>query len=382
MFIVNDIKTGFTKLGTATPSKWTETELICPPSGHSQNIIYKDIGTTSGYIEFDYTINTTESFSGHCVFRIRSKDLSQGQYYNQDGFNGIALQWWGANNSERSLFLYENGSAGNISNNVLYRFDTNIANKTLRIKILWNEDFIYVSVGDEEVVFRNKIKEGYTYIDFGFANYAGTITRTIQNISNIPIPSVSSCEVVNDKLHISIDSATYEVSSIDILYNNLVAETIPYMDSYIHDIDKEKMFIGKNSITIRINSNFVVSILKTIEVVNNVDLLNSNSSLMDVSSCVKSIYVTNKVEYETLKSILINKNIEVLEEDKMFDIINKVSDLPSSEIVKGLQNNQYQIINKISNLEQENQALKEELIQIQISIASLTSLIATTLEEK
>ena len=41
-----------------------------------------------------------------------------------------------------------------------------------------------------------------------------------------------------------------------------------------------------------------------------------------------------------------------------------------------------QIANKISILECENKALKEELTQIQTSIASLTSLMATTLEEK
>ena len=40
------------------------------------------------------------------------------------------------------------------------------------------------------------------------------------------------------------------------------------------------------------------------------------------------------------------------------------------------------LANKISILECENKALKEELTQIQTSIASLTSLIATTLEEK
>ena len=40
------------------------------------------------------------------------------------------------------------------------------------------------------------------------------------------------------------------------------------------------------------------------------------------------------------------------------------------------------LVNKISILECENQALKEELTQIQSSIASLTSLIVTTLEEK
>ena len=41
-----------------------------------------------------------------------------------------------------------------------------------------------------------------------------------------------------------------------------------------------------------------------------------------------------------------------------------------------------QLANKISILEAENQALREELTQIQTSIASLTSLLAKTLEEK
>lgn len=36
----------------------------------------------------------------------------------------------------------------------------------------------------------------------------------------------------------------------------------------------------------------------------------------------------------------------------------------------------------VKTLQEENQALKEELTQIQASIASLTSLIVTTLEEK
>lgn len=40
------------------------------------------------------------------------------------------------------------------------------------------------------------------------------------------------------------------------------------------------------------------------------------------------------------------------------------------------------LANKISILECENKALKEELTKIQTSIASLTSLIAVTLEEK
>ena len=52
------------------------------------------------------------------------------------------------------------------------------------------------------------------------------------------------------------------------------------------------------------------------------------------------------------------------------------SDIPTIEILQQEQGN------KISILEQNNQELKEELAHIQASIASLTSLMATTLEEK
>ena len=52
------------------------------------------------------------------------------------------------------------------------------------------------------------------------------------------------------------------------------------------------------------------------------------------------------------------------------------SDVPTVEIL------QQEQAKKISILEQNNQELREELTQIQTSIASLTSLITATLEEK
>ena len=51
------------------------------------------------------------------------------------------------------------------------------------------------------------------------------------------------------------------------------------------------------------------------------------------------------------------------------------------EVVYELTENEI-LANKISILESENQVLKEELTQIQTSIDSLTSLLATTLKEK
>ena len=376
MYIVNDIKTGFTKVGSYTPSTWTKTKLVASSTGHPRGGIYKNIGVSSGYIEFDYRISENALYTGHCVFKIRSEYLQRGQYYDWDGFYGIALQWYPGKN----LFLYENGVYDYNFDQIpiLHTFSNYTASETVRIKVLWNTDYIIVQVGNESITLKNKIKKDYTYIDFGFGNYSGEVTRTIKVTS---IPSIN-CEIEKDKLNIVSTSGDYTVNSIDILYNNVIIKTIPYTDNYVHTIEKDKLSIGKNKLSVRINSNFIIPIIKTIEFDNNISLLESNATLTDITDCIKSITSTNEVEYETLKSILINKNINISKEDKMIEVINKVEKLPSIEAISELQTSQRQIENKISILESENKELREELTQIQTSIDSLTSLIVTTLEEK
>ena len=100
------------------------------------------------------------------------------------------------------------------------------------------------------------------------------------------------------------------------------------------------------------------------------------------------IKAINFTENKILKEIEIDRD-EVFSNKSDFMILNYCyqpnengySIYPSFDydIIKLLDN---QIVNKISILECENQTLKEELTQIQASIASLTSLIVTTLEEK
>ena len=87
------------------------------------------------------------------------------------------------------------------------------------------------------------------------------------------------------------------------------------------------------------------------------------------------------IEFENDKdkeSIIKNNANKFLLEEK--NLINGnfliFSDTPTIEIL------QQEQAKKISILQEENQALREELTQIQTSIASLTSLITTTLEEK
>ena len=66
------------------------------------------------------------------------------------------------------------------------------------------------------------------------------------------------------------------------------------------------------------------------------------------------------------------KMVETTKEDKQKELDARHQEPTEIEI----------LAKKISILESENKALKEELTQIQTSIASLTSLIAVTLEEK
>ena len=76
------------------------------------------------------------------------------------------------------------------------------------------------------------------------------------------------------------------------------------------------------------------------------------------------ILENNKDKYLIEEQYLLNGNFLVF------------SDTPTIEVLQQEQGN------KISILECENKALREELTQIQTSIASLTSLITATLEEK
>ena len=76
------------------------------------------------------------------------------------------------------------------------------------------------------------------------------------------------------------------------------------------------------------------------------------------------ILENNKDKYLIEEQYLLNGNFLVF------------SDTPTIEVLQQEQGN------KISILECENKALREELTQIQTSIDSLTSLITATLEEK
>ena len=87
-------------------------------------------------------------------------------------------------------------------------------------------------------------------------------------------------------------------------------------------------------------------------------------------------FETEEEKIELIKNnsnlILIKVCYSIGENYLIFTDEEIIYELPENEILG----------NKVSALEEDNKTLKEELTQIQTSIASLTSLIVTALEEK
>ena len=177
------------------------------------------------------------------------------------------------------------------------------------------------------------------------------------------------------------------ITKAEIYINNQLSKT--YNDNFnniTYDIDKNLCIIGTNNIKIKVAYSQGDDIYETVEEVlthaNTVNNLPTSSSLKELIDRQELLTNTIEVQKNTLKSILESKNVEVSEEEKLSDLINKVEDLPDMEIINQLQEGQVKVENKITSLEQESKSLREELTQIQTSIASLTSLITATLEEK
>ena len=92
---------------------------------------------------------------------------------------------------------------------------------------------------------------------------------------------------------------------------------------------------------------------------------------------MNEIMLPKEVQYEEIQTehgiftsnIHLGLTAQEVYEKWLYDLENPSEPVPTLEEV-------------VETLQEENQALREELIQIQTSIASLTSLIATTLEEK
>ena len=115
------------------------------------------------------------------------------------------------------------------------------------------------------------------------------------------------------------------INKVEVLVNNIVSETYTdNFDNLTYNIDNSLCAIGNNKITIRVtyDDNYVEEEVLTHTVtVNN---LPTSSSLKDVIDRQELLNNSIEIQKNNLKSILESKNVEVTEEDKMSDLIDKV----------------------------------------------------------
>ena len=115
------------------------------------------------------------------------------------------------------------------------------------------------------------------------------------------------------------------INKVEVLVNNIVSET--YTDNYDNInylIDTELCMIGNNDITIRVTYNDTYTEELSLNHNVTVDELPLETPLLDTVERVKLLTKLKQVEKTMLSSILTSKNVEVSEEDKMSDLIDKV----------------------------------------------------------
>lgn len=115
------------------------------------------------------------------------------------------------------------------------------------------------------------------------------------------------------------------INKVEVLVNGTVSET--YTDNYDNInylIDTELCVIGNNDITIRVTFDDTYTEELSLNHKVTVDELPLETPLLDAVERVKLLTKSKQNEKTMLSSILTSKSVEVLEEDKMSDLIGKV----------------------------------------------------------
>ena len=181
---VTDIKTDWVNRGSGTPDTWTETELVYTgKSTHNKGAIYKDIGNTDGNIKFEFSVNNFTSYADFSIFRVRSANLTAGQYYNVDTFEGFEIYYRGdkATNAGAMFIRLPNSNEedGFIDiNNVAMEL-----NRVYTIEVKWTSLGFTIFVDNEQIasyIYPLGRIDKYTLVELGYAYYTKmTATRKI-----------------------------------------------------------------------------------------------------------------------------------------------------------------------------------------------------------
>ena len=252
-----------------------------------------------------------------------------------------------------------------------------LANNIYSGKGIINASSIYIGKDSSSNYFKGKIKDLRIS---NIARYTSEFTPPTSIFNSIDINITNQTE---DKIDFNVSKLGQEtINKVEVVVNNQVSKTYDNIGDLTYNIPSNSLSYGEKVI-IRVTFDNDYTEEKEFNYEYKIDNLPTVSSLKDVIDRQELLTNAIEVQKNNLKSILESKNVVVSEEEnKLSNLIGKVGELPSMVAIANLQANQEEMGNKISILECENKALKEELTQIQTSIASLTSLITATLEEK
>lgn len=174
----------------------------------------------------------------------------------------------------------------------------------------------------------SNVDTGYNAIidEFKICNYAlcdGDFEVPTKPYNSIKINILSQTATNINFSVIKLGQET--INKVEVLINGTVSET--YTDNYDNInylIDTELCTIGNNDITIRVTYDDNYTEEKVITYKQVTPPLPLETPLLDTVERVKLLTKSKQNEKDMLSSILTSKNVEVLEEDKMSDLIGKV----------------------------------------------------------
>lgn len=157
------------------------------------------------------------------------------------------------------------------------------------------------------------------------ARYTEDFTPPTKAYSSIDI-NISNKD--NNKIDFNILKQGQEVvNKVEVLVNNVVSKTYNNIGDLTYNIDNNLCCIGNNNIIIRVtyDDNYTEEEILTHTVT--IDKLPISSSLKDVIDRQELLNNSIEVQKNNLKNILVSKNVEVEEENKLSSLIDKVNEL-------------------------------------------------------